>query len=56
MLGINTKRTLVSGKLAEEIREKLRRILSKSLNKKDCEKPLSRKQKIYLNPLAELNS
>lgn len=37
MLGINTKRTLVSGKFANEIREKLRRILSKSLNKEDYE-------------------
>ena len=37
MLGINTIRTLVSGKYAEEIREKLRRMLSKSLNKEDYE-------------------
>ena len=37
MLGINTKRTLVSGKFADEIRGKIHRIQSKRLSKEDCE-------------------
>jgi hypothetical protein len=37
MLGIKTKRTLVSGKFADEIREKIHRIQSKRLSKEDCE-------------------
>lgn len=44
MLGINSKRTLVSGKFAEEIRERIHRIQVRKLSKEDCDEIRNNRQ------------
>lgn len=45
MLGINSKRTLISGKFADEIRRKMDRIQSGRLNKDDLNEILKKRSR-----------
>lgn len=44
MLGVNTKRTLISGKYADDIRSRVNRIRNKALNDQDREEIRKHKQ------------